>query len=341
LEGTEIWAIHLPNGPVYRTPLAQSRFAFEDVPVGRYVLAPNYISLAERNLHASALSVDLYESTEATVFLTIAEGKSFSGAIRSREGSFLPFAWIDLGDQSDAHTTDPVSGKYLFYDFEAKTSSATASAPGYYSLSQSVASLDENHDFHLVPRPQTQFIKWGNSTISLPPETNARINGSDITLEHGWLWGGDNTSAQAIQINLPGLEIHLTNGRFALEYPADGTGWLYMYQGEADVVDRSKQAQVQVRDGEMIALMNGAKPLRMESAVAMALHPPLREPPVFEIIEPSLGAKIQNWLARAGIGVMQMITFITYILSLVTLIAIIFHAVFSKRKKSPSTEEKS
>lgn len=337
----DIRGILLPGGPVYRASVADGRFAFEDLPIGRYVLAIDPFLLGEQRLHTDALSIDLYESTEADASFVLTDSQPISGVVRPEEGGFLPFAWISFGDQGNVRAVDTVSGKYLLPVHEAHRFFVTAAAPGYYSLSESISSLNEDPDFQLVARPDTQSMAWGDGKITLPPETKALVNASGINLEQGWLWGENNVSAQTIQINLSGIEIRIRNGKFALEYPAHGTGWLYVYRGEANILHQGSQSREQIQDGEMIALVDGAGPLLMESAVTMALHPPLDEAPVFEMTEPSLGAKILNRLAKAGIGLMQMITFITYILSLVTLIGIISHTLFLRRKKSPPTEEKS
>ncbi len=339
LDHTSIWAVHLPGGPIHKTGLAQGMFVFEDIPVGRYVLAPDSFALAEQNLYTSALSMDLFTATDKAASFSLHEGASISGHIVTKDGGFLPFAWINAGNSRYIRASDPVSGKYIFPVPGFETSFATASAPGYYAYSQSVTSLNENAGFQLNPRPETQFIQWGNGQIVLPPETRAVVNGSDFNLEYGWMWGVSSASLHAILINSAGMQIRMTNGQFALEAAADGTGWLYVYQGEATITDAGNQDPIQVKSGEMIALVRGANPFPMESAVAMALHPPLADPPIFEIVEPAFGAKLQNWLVQAGIGVMQIITFITYILSLVTLITILFHRLFLKKKKWPPTEE--
>jgi hypothetical protein len=60
---------------------------------------------------------------------------------------------------------------------------------------------------------------------------------------------------------------------------------------------------------------------------------------VFETIEPTLSAKVQSWLATAGIGILQIITFITYILSLATLFVILFRGLFLRKKPKPDEEK--
>lgn len=83
----------------------------------------------------------------------------------------------------------------------------------------------------------------------------------------------------------------------------------------------------------MVALIEHANPIQMESTIATALHPASKESPVSETIEPLLSTRIQSWLVKAGIGAMQTVTFITYILSLVALLLIPLIVLFWYRKK--------
>ena len=206
----------------------------------------------------------------------------------------------------------------------------------------SIKKSTEALDVQLTPRPETHIIPWGNGQVVLPAETKGSADNLNFNLEYGWVWGY-NTSSQPLQIHLPRVDIHLASGQFALEQPADGkTGWLYMLKGQAEVIYKGEPTPVEVRSGQMIALLSGASPFPIESTVIAALHPTLDEPPVSEIIEPSLAGHIQNWLAKTGTGALQTITFITYILSLVTLITVPFVGLFSywkKRRKSSNSQE--
>ena len=49
LAGTNVWAIQLPAGPVYQTRLtSQNTFAFNDIPVSKYLVLPDLMVLAQR-----------------------------------------------------------------------------------------------------------------------------------------------------------------------------------------------------------------------------------------------------------------------------------------------------
>jgi hypothetical protein len=164
-------------------------------------------------------------------------------------------------------------------------------------------------------------VTWGTGSITVPPETVVTVKDLDFDMQSGWLWGQAGPASRPALIHLPSVDVSVSAGKFALEAPPDGQAWLYIYQGQA-LVTFAGQPAVEVSAGQMLALQAGAKPLALESAVARALHPALKQLPVVESIEPTISARLQSGLARTGIGAMQMITFITYILSLVTLIVI-------------------
>ncbi len=332
----DLWAIQLPAGPVYQASSTPEHFfTFEDIPVGQYLLTADVFALAEQNLSAPAREVDLFVSPETTVEISPVAAKPLSGSVTGEGGDFLPFVWINVGDRETIQAVDPSSGKFIIPNLSTESKFATASAPGYFALPQKIS--DSVLDFQLAPRPETQFIAWNDGQVVLPSETVGSVDGLDFKLTQGWLWGQSSTTASPLAIHLPGMDVEITSGQFALEYPAAGTGWLYVLQGEAKVLGLGNQ--LTVKNGEMIALTSGANPISMESAVIMALHPTLEIPPMFETIEPTLSAKVQSWLAKAGIGILQIITFITYILSLATLCVILFRSLFLRRKLS-SNEEK-
>ncbi len=336
---TDLWAIQLPAGPVYQiSSTAENTFTFENIPVGQYLLTADVIALAEQNLYAAPQEVDLFTSPKTQVDVSPISAKPLTGSIASEEGNFLPFAWVNVGDREMIQAADPSSGEFLIQNLP-EVDFITASAPGYYALPRVISDSDSAVDLKLTPRPETQFIAWNDGQIFLPSETFGSVDGLEFDLSSGWLWGESNTASEPLKIHLPNLDVEIASGSFALEYPASGMGWLYIHKGEAQVSGLADQPQVKVRGGEMLALTGNANPIPMEPSVIMVLHPTLEKSPVFEIIEPTLGAKIQSWLAKAGIGLLQIITFITYFLSLAALSAIVLRGLFLFRKSSPDEEK--
>jgi len=339
-DSTQFWAIQLPAGPVRQVSLtAQNTFTFNDVPVGEYLLTADVFALAEQNLSAVPQRINLFESPKTQVKISPTAANPLVGFVTAKDGNFIPFVWLNVGDKEIVKAFDPSSGRFLIPNLPPETGFVTASAPGYYALPQVISDSDSALEFQLTPRPETQYITWNDGQVVLPPETIGTVNGLEFDLTSGWLWGESATAINSVKVRLPNLDVEITSGSFALEYPASGTGWLYVLQGEAKVSGNGNQPQVLVRSGEMVALTGEADPIPMEPTVIMALHPALEKLPINETIEPTLAAKIQFWLAKAGIGILQIITFITYILSLATLSVIILRGLFLLRKSSPDEEK--
>jgi hypothetical protein len=341
LDGLKVWAIQLPAGPVYQTSLTrQATFSFDPIPVSQYVVTPDLTSLAVHGLSASARNVDLMDSPVAKISFALGKSRPLVGKVLDGEGNSVAFAWIKFNGKAGAHTTDPTSGQFLITDLPSDVSFVTISAPGYYSQSRHVSSDQKSLDFQLVPKPETRRVVWGDGQVVIPPEASTTINGLDISLNNGWLWGKSGAS-QPLAIHLSGVDVNISNGKFALENVAGQTGWLYLYQGKAKVTFIGGQTPVEVGGGQMIALVESAKPLQMDQTVALSLHPALTESPVPEVVQPSLRARVENWLEKVGIGAAQTITFITYILSLVALFTIPLFVLFwiNKRRKTSDSQE--
>ena len=333
LSGLQVKAVQLPAGPVYETMLsAQNSFTFDPLPVSQYLIAFDPASLAQKELAVSVASVDLIESPDASLSLNAAKSRPLVGTVTSESGDRVSFAWARIDDHGDSYFIDPATGGYLLTNLPRDANFITITAPGYYSQSQHISENQAALDIQLVPETETKKLSWGNGTITLPPETDASFQDLDVTLNSGWVWGKNNAS-QPLVIRAASAQIHLSDGEFAVERTPNHTAWLYLYQGQAQVQFASGQAPVEVRSGEMIALSEeSAQPLPLNTSTALALHPNLSEPPLPENIQPALGARIGNWLEKIGIGVAQTVTFITYIFSLASLLAIPLFMVFWIKK---------
>lgn len=339
--GLHVKAIQLPTGPIYETALsAQNTFVFDPIPVSQYLIVTELPTLIQQGLSISGSTVNLINSPNADVSLNVVKGRSLTGKITGKNGNPIPFAFARVNDQGDAYFADPTSGKILLTNLMQDADFVTVTAPGYYSQSQHVETDQKTLAIQLVPESENRSIPWGNGQIILPPETDADIGTLNINLNSGWLWGQNNDS-QPLTIHAAGAEIQIASGEFALENAAGQTSWLYLYQGQAQIQFNGGQVPVKVRGGEMIALSQSADPIPFDSSVALALHPSLPESPVPENVQPTLGARMANWLEKIGIGAAQTITFITYILSLASLFAIPLFVLFwiKKRRKTTDSQE--
>ncbi|MGE5464973.1 MAG: hypothetical protein ACM3PS_16535, partial [Syntrophothermus sp.] len=342
LENISVWAVQLPAGPAYQTSLSsKSLFTFNRIPISSYLIVPDIQSLAEHGLYTNPYVVDLLETPITNISFSLANGRMLSGKVLSRDGGPLPFAWVRVGNTQSFSAIDPGTGTFQLGNIPSDASYVTITAPGYYSLPQSVKPTLPPLAAYLTPRPDLRVINWGQGNIFLPVETKATVDGLNVDLEYGWLWGR-NTSSAPTKIHLSNVEVRISSGQFALEQPPAGMGWLYIQDGEAEIVTGDDRQVVPVSAGQMIAMRDGATPFSMESSVAMALHPVQTELPVYEKIEPTVSARLQNWLVRTGISAMQTVTFITYIISLVTLIiipALVLFSYLKKRRKSSNSQE--
>ena len=343
LGGMKVWAVQLPAGPAYQSLLtAQNMFSFAPLPVSQYQLGLDVSELAARGLSAESQTIDLTASPTTTTAIGIAQGRTLSGKLLDGDGNALPFAWIRINGEGPAQAADPTSGKYLITSMPDDGSFVTVSAPGYYSQSRHVPADQKSLDLVLVPQPETQATSWGKGQIVIPSSTNVTAKGTSLDLSSGWLWG-KGAASQPANIQVSGIEVRISDGQFALEDAPGRLGWLYLYQGTAQIRFPGRPP-IDVKGGEMLALQASASPFPMNETAALALHPALAEAPVPEVVQPSFAARLENWLEKAGIGAAQTITFITYILSLVALFTIPMIGLFwilRRRKESKMQEKRS
>lgn len=315
-----IKAISLPGGATHVvTTSPQGIFTFSDLPVGQYLVVADLQALAKQGLTLRPKSIDLAQSLSVEANLTprSLEGSSMHGKVTDESGTSLPFAWIKRGSQIGK--VDPASGTYTLFGIFSNEATAIISAPGYYSEAHHVDPAT-NLDFSLIRRPETMLIPWGDGTVVIPPETVAVVKGQTINFEQGWIWGAGE-SAEPLVINWNDMRITTTGARFALERSPAQSTWLYVMDGEASIQQGSATSPMIVRAGEMVLLDPAQRyqPYPYDATVVQALH--MQEAPVLNLVwQPSLSAQIRDRLAQAGVGTAQFMTFITYLMALLTLL---------------------
>lgn len=338
-DGMEIWALHLPFGPMLQTHVdASGYFKFDTLPVSKYLIQPDSLTLARQGNSVPSQTIDLLESPSAQISMSAGKTSHLIGTVNGNADLFLPFAWLTLDEDGDAKQVSPLSGAFLLDQIPADSFVVTASAPGFYSKSFFVDSLEEPVKIDLKLRKDTILFPWGNGNIVLPSDSQAVVDGTHVSLEQGWVWGqGEGT----IVVALPEGEVEMRGGKLAVERPSIGTAWLYVYDGVA-TVSMENESDVKVQSGEMLAFSGDAQPINMQDSVIFALHPTSEKSPVPELIEPSINARFENWLVKAGIKSVQIITFVTYIIVLVALLvlpAIMIFSKFRRREKVSSAQE--
>jgi len=335
-EPFEISAIHLPDGLLTKTKAANGKFEFQQLLSGEYL-----ISVASQNgVQANPVKADLTKTTQADITLELNSIPSteLQGIVQDEILTPLPFAWITTASNLTV-SPDSVTGKYSLTGVDAANLTITANAPGYYSQAKVIdlsKDLIGNLDFALVRQPDTKVLPWGDGEIVIPSDSIFSTDEMGITLTHGWLWG-QSTIAEPQSVQLAEVQIVLTNGTFAIEYLPPSGGWFYLSDGEA-LIKTADGTEVHVRGGEMVALSDGAlpHPIPYDSALIAVMYSDL-EVPVATVWEPSLSAQFRDRLARIGINVAQVITFVTYMLVLTAIAALLIGGLYSlwKYAKKP------
>lgn len=337
----ELLAFNLPYGPLYQTSLDAARhFNFGVLPVSKYAIVADTLALAQNGLAVEPQNVDLLEKPQASLSFVAQASPALLGDVQTDTNTPLPFAWLTVNAGAAAQPVSPVSGRFRLSDLSSTSFLLTASAPGYYSRSKWVNSLSEPASFQLKLKPDTQLIPWGDGKVVLPGETQATLREQKILLESGWLWGEG--GPELLTIQLPVGQVEIRSGKFALERSADGTYWLYIYAGSATVT-LGEKTPMTVAAGQMFAIVDAAEPMAMHDTVALYAHPLLAQLPVHSVIEPSITAKIEDWLSHAGIGAAQVITMLIYSLVILALVATpvlaVITTVQNRTKKSSNPGE--
>lgn len=341
VDDLSVWAIRLPDGEGYQTPpSAQGIFTFPSVPIDHYLIAVGDDQTIENDIQSQPRSIDLFENRESEVDISLAMmvGNHLRGQVLDEANVALPFAWVTVEGKGQPFSAALDSGTVMLNGLPFGAYPIIVSAPGYYSRKQlvdlSFGSLSDV-DLVLTQRPETRQLSWGTGTVILPPETQAVIENDTVILERGWLWG-ENDAAAPFIIQTPRAYITLTSGRFALIYLPGEQAWLYQWNGRAQMQPINSSEPIVLQSGQMINLLNdeGLHAVSFNPIVVAALNPNTTLPiPI--TWEPTLGARLRDQLAQAGINTAQIVTFITYFIVLLSLFLIPVTAVYWqwKRKK--------
>lgn len=311
-----VWAFRMPVGPVFQTEIASdSSFSFTEIPVAEYLVYPDPAITGLSRLGWEQQSVDLTRSPASNVQfeLVAVKGSVVKGKVAGQNGEWLPFAWL-TSVTGESHQVDFGSGTWTM----AAEGQWTVSAPGYYSQ-KIMFSEDAPTSILLEPSADTQRVPWGEGEIVIPGETQASFSEERLTFQSGWIWG-NGQDAQPLRIDTPEMEIVLHEGQFALQGLPEEIAWLILLDGQAEL--RSK------RTGEVRSLLPGSLTAlsRNDDLVSMPYEPALQialgianRSPISPSWKPGTMQRIQEELAKAGVGTAQMVTFITYIIAISSL----------------------
>jgi hypothetical protein len=333
-----IWAIHQPDGAALNTLVdEEGNFIFSEIEIGEYIITTDDLMLLEYGFLDKNKIVDLKEDfdTYVTIPIVYLDGKMLNGVIKDDFGAGIPFAWIkpELGGRSSGVL--PNSSKFTLIDLPEKFNTITIGAPGFYSRQIEVDLSGEplsDFEVQLDPQPKTIRSPWGQGSVLLPSETDASISENNINLNRGWLWGEGGNKAPLI-IQTDRVEIEILQGRFVLEYLPGSMAWLYIFDGQAQVHNKRDGTVIFVQAGQMVNLFN------QMSFTAVSYHPAVKttlnrdNDPLLPLVwEPSPEEKMNQTIEKTSIGIIQVITLLTYVSIIAGIIFLPLFFYFQKRK---------
>ncbi len=315
-----VWAIQLPAGPAFQIKAdADGRFSFIDIPVAEFVVFADPDMMADQGLSGTQIKIDLTQSPTSSVELDANVVDSlFTGEIVGSDDEWLPFAWLVAPDGT-VQPADIRSGSWTVSGTSTEISNWVVSAPGYYSQEVNPA---DTATLALERRSDLEKMIWGAGEIIIPSDTKAEFAAGKIDFESGWLWGS-NPAEETLIIQTAEAEIRLSSGQFALERTAGDVAWFYLFSGQADVRNLKTNVSFSIEPGQMLALTRSDTfvPFSYAPAVVHALRS-FDTTPTSPAWKPGLVEKFQTFSLEAGVKFAQLVTFITYFVAVISLVAI-------------------
>jgi hypothetical protein len=328
VSSARILAIRQSDGLYYSEEISpQGDFVFDDIPLHEYMIVPELDGghVSPQGFIPEAETINLIESPSASIEFTKTPmtGYILQGEIKADDNQTLPFAWVTNEELAMAQRVKISNSGFEIYGLPSQYLTFIVNAPGYYSRAYTLnPSSDESQALSpmLVRQPDTRIIPWGSGEIIVPPESAVEVRENNIRFQQGWLWGYTIQESE-ITIQHDFADIILTGGSFAFESLPNSKNWFYLFEGNATIYPLNGTSPVKVKAGEMVTLIQHTAPVPVviDQTVVDALHSGLDETsqPVWE---PTLGARIRDSIARVGIGGVQLVTFITYGLILISIV---------------------
>ncbi len=309
--------IEVPRGAAHIAKTVEGKISLAELPISKYLVAIDDEEAAAHGWQAAPRALDLSTNpiTSTTLMLSAVPARAARGVVRDSAGSLLPFAWVAAGGQGKTVRVSPSSGEFALHGLSDGVRTLRVSAPGYWS--RPVALSADRLDIALVRQPDTRTIPWGAGTITLPPQTIANLSGNQLTLKRGWVWGKGSGS---FIISTSELEITLQAGAFALEYLSGETAWLYVREGEAQVVVDDETTAL--RAGQMLAFgkdVTRPSAVALDDAIVRVLHAGETSPVSIET-DSAVTARLRDSIEGLGISAAQVTTFAAYLMAILAVI---------------------
>lgn len=259
---SQIWAINLLSGKAFSAPVLQNaRFAFKNLPYGQYhfALEPSVSEAIGIALVSEEVLLDQTSSMPISLPLLPANDRWLRARILDEQGHPLPFAWLLFEGQKQVISVLPEEGMAIGrLTPEWTSSSLQIIAPG---MMPEQSKLEPGHaeqllEFRLNRSADSQSLAWGGGAVIIPAESDVNLGQGRIRLNSGWLWG-DNLEGSPLSIEIPSGQILIEQGRFALEYLPRQSEWLFLMEGEAQVLLEEGRKAWTLGQGQMIALVEG------------------------------------------------------------------------------------
>ena len=308
--------------------------------MSEYVLFPDPGMLVSHHLTSQPQNLDLAASPTSNLVIgyDLLTGSILNGTIAGQETGWLPFAWL-VGTGGKTHQPDLMSGYWTIPNVVSDESTWTASAPGFYSQEIKVTgnSMAESLSIELERRPDTALIPWGQGSVIIPLETRAQATDARVTFESGWLWG-DNPGREPVVLETSEASITVNGGRFALQRLPGEMAWFHLFEGSAEVRSTRDDATLLLSPGEAVALVERGdmQPITYRDGLLPVIESDGQSPSL-PFWKPTLAERIGSRMEEIGINSAQIITFITYIvtiLSLVVLSLFLLKWLFKQRRKT-------
>lgn len=340
----DIWAVQLPSGRIYQTKTNNGQFSFNQLPIAEYMILSDIEALNTKGLISDTQRVDLANvvKQELDIHISSINGIMYSGEVIDEETDWLPFAWVE----TSARGTRPVdlsTGTWNIQFGPEDQKQAFINAPGYYSqeISFPIDNVKIIPTVSLERHLDTHIISWPDGEILIPAESSAIVNGDRVRFETGWMWGNGNREEPFI-IALADTEVRWFSGRFALEHLPNQTTRFYLLDGVAEIITEQAEEKKIVLPGTVVTIQEngGIEEASYNSTVFSAFHT-LDEAPLARAWKLSSSKILQNSAIKISVGTAQLITFITYVLILLSVVGIPVTKIYSeiRRRNRPVKKE--
>jgi hypothetical protein len=330
-----LWAFHMPEGLSYQTNLSRDNtFRFIDLPMGEYLLAADENETATYGFTIENQVVTLDGSGTEEVGLNVAPiaGSSLHGSVLDTTGQPIPFAWVSVEDTQITKSVVKGFGAYHLYNLPLTNATLFVRAPGYFSQ-KVVVDIPASGaiDVTLKTSSETKNVAWGNGSVTLPSESNVYQDNQIIALESGWVWG-KNSDPQLLELTIRNHRITLEKGQFAIEYLPGNRAWLFILDGSAEIRTDGASESVPVRSGEMVNLLNNADLIPIDFNPILIDIMQSSTAPIDVNWEPTLVDEIRDQMASLGVNLVQIITFVVYIIAILIIVSLPVVGVYWWRK---------